>query len=301
MHTNRSKYLVAVLFSLSCAFSFSQNYIDILRLSAYTTPPNKFDSSSSKTKINQAAVDFTLPIKLNNKLSILTGFTFETYQAQLFSTGNVESVGSFVLKAGINFKFDSTWQATFMLLPKLASDHIGLGNDDFQMGGLALFKYTKNSNFNWRFGLYYNSERFGLFFVPAAGFYYLSQNKKFEATFLLPISADINYKVATFMNIGMNYIGQTKSYNLDDVYTSTYLQTTTDELYAYLKFNLGNSLCVYTKIGQSIGRSYRVYNNDEMVNADLVGIYFGSKRQKLNTDFANGLIFQALLLYRFNL
>ena len=296
-----NKYLVAILFSFGSVFAFSQNYVDIFRLSAYTTPPNKFDSSTSKTKINQASVDLNVPIKLNNKLAILTGFTSELYQAQLFSNGNVESVGSFVLKAGMNVKFDSAWQAMFMLLPKMASDHIGLGNDDFQLGGLVLFKYIKNSNFNWRFGLYYNSERFGPFFVPAAGFYYLSQNKKFEATFLLPISADINYRVATFMNVGMNYIGQTKSYNVGDVYPGTYLQTSTDELYAYLKFNLGNSFSIYTKIGESIGRSYRVYNNDEMVNADLAGIYFGSKRQYLNTDFANGLIFQVTLLYRFNL
>lgn len=283
---------------------FSQNYIDILKLNASTTPNNTFDSSSATTKINQLDADLTVPIKVNSLLSIISGVIYENFQTKLFSDGNTKHFGSTTLKIGVNRILNDKWSGTLVLLPKIASDYKTIGKNDFQFGGIALMKYTKRVNLIYKFGLYTNAELFGPFFVPLFGLYYLSPNEKTEINIMAPLLADINYKLAKFLNIGFNFNGQIRSYHLNNVlpnYTSTYVARSTNEFYGYLRFNLGKSFCLLTKVGQSVGRTYKVYNENDKVSFGLPALFFGDKRNQLNTDFSNGMIFQATLLYRFNL
>ena len=72
-----------------------------------------------------------------------------------------------------------------------------------------------------------------------------------------------------------------------------------NELFGYLKLNLSKSLSIQTKIGYSIGRSYRVYKETDKITVGSILIKIGDDRQQLNTDFADGFIYQASLLYRF--
>jgi hypothetical protein len=57
---------------LAGSFAFSQNYVDLLKVSASTTQNNTFDSSDVKTRINNLLVDLTVPIKINEGFSVLT-------------------------------------------------------------------------------------------------------------------------------------------------------------------------------------------------------------------------------------
>ena len=121
---------------------------------------------------------------------------------------------------------------------------------------------------------------------------------------MLPLQADMNYKLIPFMNVGVNFNGQIRSYHLTDVTStqhSTYIARSTNEFYAYLKFNVTKSLIITTKVGQSLGRSYKVFDEGDKVTFGLPATFIGGKRQQLNTNFSNGMIFQATLLYRFNL
>lgn len=293
-----------IMLCLSTLYLSSQNYVDLLKVSANTTPDNTFDTSNAKTKIVQIDADLTVPIKINERLSIISGIIYESIQTKLFADDNVKSFGSTTLKIGANKQFNDVWSGTAVLLPKIASDYKSIGNKDFQMGAIALLKYKKQDNLNYKFGLYYNSELFGPFFVPMIGMYYISPNKKFETNIMLPLQADVNYKIIPFMNIGFNFNGQIRSYHLTDITStnhSTYIARSTNEFFGYIKFNITKSLSLQTKVGQSIGRSYRVYDENDKVTFGLPATFIGHKRQQLNTNFSNGLIFQATLLYRFNL
>ncbi len=299
------KHFIIIFISF---FSFTaimgQNYVDILKVNASTTPYNTFDTSSTKTKIDQIDVDLTVPIKINERLSIITGAMFESFQTKLFEDGNVKTFGSSALKIGANKQFNDRWSGTAVLLPKIASDYKAISGKDLQIGVVGIMKYKKSDNKNFKFGLYYNSELFGPFFVPMVGMYYLSPNKKFETNIMLPLQADVNYKLIPFMNVGVNFNGQIRSYHLTDVTPtahSTYIARSTNEFYAYLKFNVTKSLSITTKVGQSLGRSYKVFNEGDKVTFGLPATFIGGKREQLNTNFSNGMIFQATLLYRFNI
>jgi hypothetical protein len=299
------KHFIFILITLlSFAAIKGQNYVDILKVNASTTPDNTFDTSTTKTKINQIDADLTVPIKINDRFSIITGVMYETFQTKLFEDGNVKTFGSTALKIGANKQFNDRWSGTAVLLPKIASDYKSITGKDFQVGVVGIMKYKKNDNTSYKFGLYYNSELFGPFFVPMVGMYYLSPNKKFETNIMLPLQADLNYKLIPFINVGVNFNGQIRSYHLTDVHSthhSTYIARSTNEFYAYLKFNVTKSLSITTKVGQSLGRSFKVFEEGDKVTFGLPATFIGGKRQQLNTNFSNGMIFQASLLFRIHL
>ncbi len=302
MKINRS--ILILLYCLNTIFIFSQNYVDLLKLNLNTTNLNTFDSSSSKTQVNELMLDFTIPIKLNEKTSLISGLIYENIQTKLFEDGNVKTFGSTTLKVGANKLINDRWSATAVLLPKIASDYKSISGKDIQFGAIGIMKYKKSDNKNFKFGLYYNSELFGPFFVPMIGMYYLSPNKKFETNIMLPLQADVNYKLIPFINFGLNFNGQIRSYHLTDVtpsFKSTYIARSTNELYAYLKFNATKNISITIKVGQSIGRTYNVFDEGDKVTFGLPATFIGGKRQQLNTNFSNGMIFQGTLLYRFNL
>ena len=302
MKINRS--ILILLYCLNTFFIFSQNYVDLLKVNFNTTNFNTFDSSSSKTQVNELMLDFTIPIKLNEKTSLISGLIYENIQTKLFEDGNVKTFGSTTLKVGANKLINDRWSATAVLLPKIASDYKSISGKDIQFGAIGIMKYKKSDNKNFKFGLYYNSELFGPFFVPMIGMYYLSPNKKFETNIMLPLQADVNYKLIPFINVGLNFNGQIRSYHLTDVtpsFKSTYIARSTNELYAYLKFNATKNISITIKVGQSIGRTYNVFDEGDKVTFGLPATFIGGKRQQLNTNFSNGMIFQGTLLYRFNL
>ena len=65
--------------------SFSRSLIsetDLLKVNLNTTNLNTFDSSSSKTQVNELMVDFTIPIKLNEKTSLIYGLIYENIKTK---------------------------------------------------------------------------------------------------------------------------------------------------------------------------------------------------------------------------
>jgi hypothetical protein len=189
----------------------------------------------------------------------------------------------------------------FVLLPSIASDFNVISKEDLQLGLLTLFTFKKKENLKYKLGFYTNTENYGPLFVPLLGLYYLSPNKKFESTLLLPGQADFNYQLAKKTALGINFDGMTSSYNIhESIYIpkGQYVVRSSNELYTYLQFQLGKSLYAKTKLGYSISRTYKVFDNDDKVDLSLSSFYFGDDRTQLNSNFEKGLIFRAEFFYR---
>ena len=160
-------------------------------------------------------------------------------------------------------------------------------------------KYKKSENFKYHLGVYANNDLHGPMITPLLGFYYKSPNDKFEANFTLPIWADVNYGLANWLNIGVNFTAITRTYNLGN--ENAYVVKKSNEIFSYLQFNIKKSFIVQTKTGYSIGRAYEVYNSDDNVDVDIYGITAGDNRILLNSTFNDGFIFKVRLIYRFHL
>ena len=294
----RILYLILLIFLL--AFNASaQDYVDLIKNHYAISPNNSFDSIKGNTDIEEYGTDITLPIVLKNENVFITGITAEQIHLKLHPSASKTSISSVALKLGYQINHSEKVSGTYMILPKLASDFKNIGANDFQIGGLALYKIKKSSSFKYHAGAYYNNELFGPFLVPLLGFYYKSENKKLEANFTLPIWADINYSLTNWMNIGTNFSAIVRSYHLSQ--SNAYVVKKSNDIFGYLQFNFKKNFILQTKIGYSIGRSYKAYTNEDKTDFGLSAFRFGDNRNVLNPTFEDGMILRIRLLYRFHI
>ena len=290
--------ILLILICLSFS-SIAQDYVDLARFHYSTTPDNDFDSILGKSNIIEYGADITLPIQLNDSSAILTGLYLEQIKTRLHPQSDYETFSTINLKIGYNRKHSKKWSGTYLLLPKISSNFKELTGKDFQLGALLLMKYNKKENLKYNLGLYYNNELFGPFFVPLLGFYYTSSDKKLEINTTLPIWADVNYRLANWLNIGSNFTAFVRSYNMGNY--NAYTVKKTNEIFGYLQFNIKKSILIQTKAGYSIGRSYKAYDENEKVSWGMSAFRFGDNRSVLNPTFNDGLVFKVRLIYRYHL
>jgi len=296
------KYIFSVLFS--CFFlhlGFSQNYFDIVNLSYTNTLPNDFEISKDQTTVEELALELNFPILINEKTILLTGLFANKTKVKLDANMPSSNLNVLGLNFGINKIFSDKWSVTFMVFAKIASDKIKLSNDNQQLALLSLFTNKKRDDLKYRYGVYANTEKYGLIVVPIFGLYYLSSNKKFEANLNLPIVGDINYRLNKKTWVGMKFDGLGTTYNLNNQNYSVngaYVSKTSNELLSYLRFQISKSIYLNTKIGYAISRNYEVFDSNDKIDFALGSIYFGDNRTQLNERFKDGVIFKVELLYR---
>ncbi|MAZ38155.1 MAG: hypothetical protein CL842_11950 [Crocinitomicaceae bacterium] len=293
---------------------FGQDYVDLFRVQYSGTPLNNYkpDSvSSSGSNIEELGVDLTLPIKLNEKFVIITGYSFDQLEVLPFpqyQTGAEWHYRMHSLKAGLSWQHNDTWSGQYLLIPKTTGRLDIINNKNSQLAALALIKQKKKENLFLRYGAYYNSEIFGPFFVPLLGIWYRSPNKKFEMNWTLPVWADMNYTWKSWFTTGLNFQSFVRSFYAPNYYSNYgsnsgspdhYMVKASNETFLYTQFNIKRSFIIQTKVGHSIGRSFRHYNDGDNVDWGFSAFRFGDNRTQLNPDLKDGLIFQIRLIYRY--
>lgn len=280
----------------------AQDYIDLVKFDYAITPVNAFDSSIISTTLQEINGDFTLPIVINDNMTFLSGAIYENIVASFNPNRPNESVTGITLKLGTNLKHNKRLSGTYMLLPKVSSDMKNIAERDIQVGGVVLMKYTKTDQLNFRFGLYSNGELFGPFIVPIVGFYYLNNSKKLEVKATLPLSFNAEYAIRSNIKTGLNFKGQVRSYNINSPIKNEdhrYLVKSTNDVYTFLRYETKNGLNFHMNFGRSIGRSYRMYN--EQVTLGMPLTYFDDQRIQINQDFSDSWLFKLGVFYRLSL
>jgi hypothetical protein len=311
LFTDMHKYFSALGVVITYLLFFSthavnaQQYVDVGKVFYANTPVNQFDTLTNSTRIQEFGIDLNVPVPIKNGHALLFSLYGESVRTDVNPVEpNLTSVYTINPRLGINYKHNDKWTGTYLLLPKLSSDFKAIGVKDFQFGAIALLKYNKTENFSWKFGMYYNGELFGPFFVPLIGFYYLSPSQKFEMNVNLPLSVDANYRASPWLKVGLEFSAFVRSYHLNEPYQGNpdnYLTKATNELFTYLHFGLSENILIKTKIGYSIGRNYRIYDIEDRVTWGLSAFRFNDDRAQLNGDFEDGLLFRAELIYRFRI
>ncbi|HAV24658.1 MAG TPA: hypothetical protein DCX01_00630 [Bacteroidetes bacterium] len=295
------KHLILIL-SLYSFSSYAQNYVDILHTEYTTTPQNTFDSSNQTTDLQKVNLNLTVPIELKNGNAILAGVVYDRVSTAWDPNENKTPVSSYILKVGMNVKYSKKWSATYLLLPKVASNFKSdLGIEDFQIGGLVLAKMKKSENLSYKFGAYMNGDRFGPFLVPLFGFYY--QKDKLEMDVIVPSYAKINYSVTPKITAGLNWRATVKSYNVQGAAISTpfYMHHLSNEIAAHVGFEPIKGVIIRGMAGVSLGRSFREYQTADKIDFGLSLFRFGDDRVPLNTDFEDGAFGRVEVAYRYYL
>jgi hypothetical protein len=296
------QYILSLFTCLALMTAKAQNYFDVGSISYANTPSNKFEKSSEHTSVEELDLKLNFPLVIDEKNVLLTGFYANRVQVKLdpdiSGNTNLNSIG---LVLGLNHTYSEKWSSTYLVLPKISSDLNALTGKDFQLGLVSLFNYKKRSNLSYKFGVYGNTERYSLSIFPLLGLYYQSPNMKFEANLILPYFADANFRLFDKTLVGFNFDGLGSSYNMNKtlyIDKDTYAVKSSRELFAYLMFQLGTSFYVKPKLGYSVFRTYKVFENSDKVDLSVASFYVGDNRSQLNTDFKDGAIFKIELVYR---
>lgn len=291
--------IVSLIFS-PFTLLFSQEYINLARLSYNISNDNAFDSEEGETSLKELSFDLNIPIPLSKKKALLTGLLYENIQLKLYSNDEYTTLHTVNLKAGVNQKFSKGWDVTYLLLPKFSSDLIKWEKGDFQIGAVALIKKHIRKNFNYKFGAYYNSDKFGPFVTPLIGLYY--RKGKWETNITLPASADGNFSISKNGKIGLRFDGAIRSFNLNTSFEgkAQYVRRSNNELSGYLQWNM-KGVNFQFQVGTTIGRNYRTYEESDQMDLTVSFLKFGDFDQQLNQDFSDGLFFKTSIFYQLNL
>lgn len=299
-------FITSLYLSLAFLSSIGQNYVDLAKVTYTSVPSTTVDSltnnnSQFEAPISQTKLLTSVPIKLTDSITFLTGVDFENHRVQLKEKWSLSSMKVTTFKLGINIKHNSKLSGTYLLLPKLAGDYGNLSNS-FQIGGIALFKYRINPQTKLIFGNYLNKEIYGLLNVPILGIYHKSKNKKLEADVKFPIIGYADYKFHKNLRFGADFLMIVRTFNLTNGLSSgSYAQLASNEVGGYLQLDLFNeSLIIKTKVIFSMF-DYATYLDGASTPFGMFGWYPGDVRDRTNGEFTNNLGFKVSAIYRFQL
>lgn len=294
---------ICSLLAVNAQCILAQDYLDLATFS-YTTALNKsIEDSQEDNAIQEWNLNLDFPVPLNPKNVLITGITAGNIRVGLYpSPDPVTNLYAISMRLGINTTYSEQWAGTYLLIPKVASDFSSGFSRGKQIGAIGILTNTKTNRLKYMYGLYANSEEFGLLVVPIFGIYYKSENERFEANVLLPVKADLNYQLGAKTSAGLRFDGLGTSYDIQTPgFSDHYVTRASNELYTYGQVNLSASLLLRAKIGYAFFRNYKVYDSDDSIDLSLVGIFFGENRNILNQDIGDGFQFKTELIYRFNI
>ena len=281
----------------------AQDYFDIASFS-YTTALNRsFEDTVEDNAIQEWNLNLDVPLVLSPKNALITGISAGSINVGLYpSSMPSTNLYAISLRLGINTTYSEKWAGTYLIIPKVASDFTSGFSRGKQIGAIGLLTNTKTNKLKYTYGLFANSEEFGLLVVPIFGVYYKSENDLFEANVLLPVRVDLNYELSGTTSAGLRFDGLGTSYDIQNPgFNDHYVTRASNELYVYGQLKLTSSLLLRAKLGYAFFRNFKVYDSDETIDLSLVGIFFGDNRTILNRDIGDGFQFKTELVYRFDL
>ena len=279
----------------------AQDYLDILRISGNNSSLGNL-KNDEKTTVNNLNIELNYPIKLNEKLVLLTGFSFENSNLSLLNMAERGNLLMTRLNLGIKYKYSAKWSGTFVLLPKIASDFKNIESRDFQISTIAIMDYQLSEMWKLKFGLYSSTENFGSILTPLLGVWHRSKNKKFYINATLPIRMDMNYSLTKYFSVGADLLTSIKSYNLSQNNSTFYVQEESMRFALYLSHGFFKNALIVRARGGFDSSDYGLYNSSEKTGFQIFNFPFSAdSRDRLNPEFKGAVYVGADLIYRLDL
>jgi len=155
---------------------------------------------------------------------------------------------------------------TGLIIPKIAGADLSASfSDVFQLGVYSLFTVTESDKFRYKFGLYYNREFFGNFFVPLVGIDW-KVSDRFSIYGTLPNSMKFSYALApSKINAGLAFRSMTRSFRGLDA--NTFVRYNELQLKAFFDFYLTPKNVVFVEGGYFLGKTPLLYKNSDTENS----------------------------------
>lgn len=301
------KFALVLLLLLSSQLSLSQKSIDLLNIYWRTSPANAIDGSNEKRNFNMYTANAKAPIVLNDKNVLIFGLE---YQHTTITSPSIfylnYSFSSSMLQVGWEHKWSDKSKLLMMALPRFNSDFEAVDASHLQIGGLLLGTQSRSEKFDWKYGVYYNSEFFGPMIVPLFGFNW-QINDQWQFNLLVPLKFDLIYTHTEKLKAGLMVEGVNASYRYQVLpgspWTNRYIDRADNNAWLFSEFHLGKNIWFHVKAGYSVLRKYRFFDPNDKMAMKLGPVNIGDNRNFDNPSavpvmFKNGFSFETRFIYR---
>ena len=251
MKGNRIIILLAILFSTSAA---AQPYLDLGQAMFQASPggdPKTFTHFRAQANLPLIAKDSS--IFLINPIWEERWIRINEQSAQMHLRG-------FITWLTYSRSLSEKWSAMIAFIPRWNGETSVQFSEGFQAGGAALMTYKKNPGLEFKFGMYYNSECWGNFFIPLLGLDW-TISKKQRLFGILPGYFTYEYRINKTISWGGNFRTFTNSYKLVNDLPSApkdgFVRIDDNQLGAYADVYLMPKLVLNAEAGYSILRKVR--------------------------------------------
>jgi hypothetical protein len=251
----------------------AQPFFDLLNIKYQYLPKRPYsDHSNSNFNGSLAEANVMVPFVQKDKSALLAGITYRKFN--FVSTGSVnaeDNLYSFIFLCGYSKQWkNEKWKTLFMFIPKMNSDLEKVNHDSYQFGGLVLCKYKKSEKINFHFGLYYNSELFGPYFMPIVGIDW-KINDRLNIFGDMPSNLSLEYKINKSLYSGITYNSFVSTYTLNSPGYNTYVRQGDtrwgdNQIKLFMNWYATKRIVIYLDGGATFFRIFTLYDyNDEPV------------------------------------
>ena len=258
------KFKLAFLL-LTCSFAAdAQYFIDIFSFNrqAYNIP--------SGAQTSDFFVNAFIPKVLENGNTVFVRAHYE--RLDLKTNAQSASYSSVTLPIGMQVQMKNPkLKFTGLVIPKIAGADLGASfSDVFQIGAYSLFTVTESEKFRYKFGLYYNREFFGNFFVPLVGVDW-KVSDRFSVYGTLPQSFKASFAIVPArVNAGLSFRSMTRSFRGED--NNSFVRYNELQFKTFFDFYITKKNVVFVEGGYFLGKTPLLYNNadtKEPIASDL--------------------------------
>lgn len=245
----RSLILIFVIsFIYSCLQA--QPYVDPLNI-RYTYALR--NDGAFATPHQHLYIGSDLPLKLKTNTYLLLSPFYERWAIDSGSKKDiVPTVQSLALPVGLIFPLKNKWSMTLMGIVRTNGETL-FGSKSLQVGSTGFASYAARPDKKFRFGLYMNSDFFGLFVMPLLGTDWRIDNKNYVFG-LLPGRLTWEHQWSPKLYGGLTFRAITNSFRLTQ---NQYLRLDDNQLSAFLDFYPVKRFCLTLEPGFGLLRKIR--------------------------------------------
>lgn len=257
MHQNTAIRLICFIGFLFCSFLLkAQPYIDIFSVSYQRMNPSHVLSNEDKedVTVDEFTVFANVPLKFDNDVLLISATYDQQKQSYKDSSYDQSLLSSLLAVTYIKQLKSEKWKLIIAGIPRFNSTDNTFSANTFQLGFAAMGIYQKNEKTKYRFGLYYNNEFFGPYFIPLIGIE-TSLNSKLKLFCLLPNFAHLEYKFSKSFYGGFAFRGITTSYRLEN--KNSFFRMDEGQLKLYLNYYFKKQHVFFLEFGHTANRIFQ--------------------------------------------
>lgn len=271
----------------------AQPFVDLINYNNQNFFSHYNDSANSPVYIQDNLLNLFVPVKFKNDNVLIIRLNSEKAIVTRDGPSPLkENLFSVSLPLGFMFVSpDKRWKYTGIFIPKLNSDLRDDLENDFQFGGIALVTRVFRTNLQLKFGMYYNREFWGNFFLPLLGLDW-KINERWQMYGMMPSNFRMEYKLSKNWNTGVGWRSFQRSFRLSETFNNDFIWVKENQVKAYIEGFVYKNLLLSFDVYRSI--TYELSRNDYSdVNLKKSGLSTFEPFQN-NMGFTIGVVYRIL-------